>query len=108
MNFVKAMNREWQVFKYLREKVPRLSDAKIKVHKICQLAKNTAYELILEGREEEAWEALKGIIHGFLGNKRDDNNTQLMTALLQKYDQLKRNISLKIYFLHSHLNLFST
>ena len=33
MNFVKAMNREWQAFKYLREKVPRLSDAKIKVPK---------------------------------------------------------------------------
>ena len=29
-NFVKALNREGQAFKYLREKFPRLSDAKVK------------------------------------------------------------------------------
>jgi len=32
-------------------------------------------DLVLEGREKEAWEALRGVIHGILGNKRDDNYT---------------------------------
>ncbi|KAJ4442405.1 hypothetical protein ANN_03991 [Periplaneta americana] len=37
---------------------------------------------------------------------RDDNYTQLMTVLLQKYHQLGCNMSLKIHFLHSHLDFF--
>ena len=79
---------------------------KIKVPKFCQLAENPAFDLILEGREKEAWEALKGVIHGFLGNKREDNYTQLITRLLQKYHQLKCKMSLKIHFLYSHLDFF--
>jgi hypothetical protein len=29
----------------------------------------------LEGRDKEGWEALKGVLRGFLGNKRDVNYT---------------------------------
>ena len=42
----------------------------------------------------------------FLGNKRDDNYTHLVTVLLQKYHNLACNMSLKIHFLHSHLDFF--
>ena len=110
-NFVKGMNQEGQAFKYLRDKFPRLSDAKVKEGifvgpQIRQLVKDPAFDRVLEGKEKEAWEALKGVIHGFLGNKRDDNYTQLVTVLLEKYHQLGCNMSLKIHFLHSHLDFF--
>ena len=73
-NFVKGMNQEGQAFKYLRDKFPRLSDAKVKEGifvgpQIRQLVKDPAFDRVLEGKEKEAWEALKGVIHGFLGNK---------------------------------------
>ena len=110
-NFVKGMNREGQAFKYLREKFSRLSDAKVKEGifvgpQIRQLVKDPAFDLVLKGKEKEAWEALKRVMHGFLGNKRDDNYTQLVTVLLQKYHQLGCNMSLKIHFLHSHFDFF--
>ena len=109
-NFVKAMNREWQAFKYFRENFSRLSDAKIKEDifdgpQIRQLAKDPAFDLVLETRKKGAWEAIKEVIHGFFWNKRD-NYTQLMTSLLQKYCQFRCNMSLKIHFLHSHLDFF--
>ncbi|KAJ4428633.1 hypothetical protein ANN_24678 [Periplaneta americana] len=65
-----------------------------------------AFDQVLDGKGKEVWEAFKGVIHGFLGNKRDDNYTQLVTVLLQKYHQLGCNMSLKINFLHSHLDFF--
>ena len=34
---------------------------------------NPAFNTVLEGAEKEVWEALKNVIHGFLGNKREDN-----------------------------------
>lgn len=37
------------------------------------------FDFVLEGRENEEWEALKRVIHGFLWNKRDDNYTQFIT-----------------------------
>ena len=60
----------------------------------------------MEGKEKEAWEAFKGVVRGFLGNKRDDNHTHLVTVLLQKYHNLGCNMSLKIHFLDSHLDFF--
>ena len=91
-NFVKAMNREGQAFKYLREKFPYLPDSKIKEGivgpQIRQLVKDPTFDLVLEGREKEAWGTLKRVIHAFLGNKRDDNYTQLITTFLQEYHQL--------------------
>jgi hypothetical protein len=39
-----------------------------------------------------------------LGNRRAHNYEELVNNLLQSYQKLGRNMSLKIHFLHSHLN----
>ncbi|KAJ4447665.1 hypothetical protein ANN_09672 [Periplaneta americana] len=106
-----SMNQEGQAFKYVREKFSKLSDAKVKEGifvwpLIRELLKDPAFDQVLAGKGKEVWEAFKGVIHGFLGNKRDDNYTQLVTVLLQKYHQLGCKMSLKIHFLHSHLDFF--
>lgn len=110
-NFVKAMNQKGEAFKYLRGKFPGLSDAKVKEGifigpQIRLLLNDGKFDNVLEGKETTAWKALKGVIHGFLGNRRDENHVQLVTVLLQKYKQLRCNMSLKIHFLHSHLDFF--
>ncbi|KAJ4442913.1 hypothetical protein ANN_04507 [Periplaneta americana] len=101
--FVIGMNQEGQAFKYVREKFPKLSDAKVKEsifvgQQIRELVKDPAFDQVLAGNGKEVWEAFKGVIHGFLGNKRDDNYTQLVTMLLQKYRQLACKMSLKSIF----------
>lgn len=63
---------------------------------------NLAFDLVLAGREKEAWEDFNEVIYGFLGNKLDDNYTQLITTFLQKCRHLSKNV--KIHFLHSDLD----
>ncbi|ESO10180.1 hypothetical protein HELRODRAFT_168052 [Helobdella robusta] len=72
-----------------------------------ELVKDPAFDEVLKGQKKETWESFKGVICGFLGNRRDDNYIQLVTVFLQKCHQLRCNMSLKIHFLHSHLDFFS-
>ncbi|ESN93145.1 hypothetical protein HELRODRAFT_181252 [Helobdella robusta] len=80
-----------------------LLQSDVKIH---ELVKDPAFDEVLKGQEKETWESLKGVICGFLGHRRDDNYIQLLTVLLQKCHQLRRNMSLKIHFLNSHLDFF--
>ena len=89
-NFVKGMNKEGQALRYLRNKFPKISDAKVKkgifvAPQIRQLMKDPAFDEVLKGQEKETCEAFKEVICGFLDNKRDDNYIQLVTVLLQEY-----------------------
>ncbi|GFW59350.1 exportin-7 [Trichonephila clavipes] len=63
--FVKALDKEGECFKYLCEQFP-----------------------------------------SFLGNKKDPNYKALVAELLQNYKILGCNISVKVHFLHSHLDYF--
>ena len=104
---VKAMNQEKAAFAYLREKFSRLSEAKLKESifigpKIRDLIKDK----LLQGDEKAAWDSFKLVVKGFWGNRRDQNYEELVNNLLQSYQKLGCNISLKIHFLHSHLDFF--
>ena len=105
------MDQEGEAFKYLRLKFPRLSDAKIKEGifvgpQIREICKDANFDQILKGKEKAACEAFKGVVHGFLGNRRENTYPQLVKELLEKYRALGCNMSLKIHFLHSHLDFF--
>lgn len=108
---MKALNKDGPAFKYLRSKFPRISDAKIKEGifigpQIREILKDQNFDSVLQGFEKEAWKSFRAVVHGFLGNKRNENYVELVNNLLQKYQQLGCNMSLKIHFLHSHLDFF--
>ena len=48
----------------------------------------------------------KFVVKGFLGNRRALNYEELVNNLLQRYQKLGCNMSLKIHFLQSHLDFF--
>ncbi|KAJ4435952.1 hypothetical protein ANN_18575 [Periplaneta americana] len=57
--------------------------------------------------ERIAWRAFKNVCSNFLGHSRAENYIELVVeTMLSAYDKMKCNISLKIYFLHSHLDFF--
>uniref|UniRef100_A0A8D8XHA7 Uncharacterized protein n=1 Tax=Cacopsylla melanoneura TaxID=428564 RepID=A0A8D8XHA7_9HEMI len=56
--------------------------------------------------EKAAWGSFKEICANFLGNQRADNYRDIVENLLLNYKSLKCNMSLKINFLHSHLDFF--
>lgn len=91
-----------QAFKYLRPKLPRLTDIKIK-HvfidlEIRNLFREHCIDRLPQGGKKAAWESFKSI-STFWGNK------ELESELLSSCDKLGCNMSLKITVLHAHLDI---
>jgi len=108
-NSVKAMNQEEAAFTYLWETFPRLSEAKLKEGifigpQIRELIKDEFFDTLLQGDEKAAWDSFKFVVRGILGNRRAQNYEELVNNFLQSYHKLGCNMSLKIHFLHSHLD----
>ncbi|GFX12468.1 uncharacterized protein TNCV_1697431 [Trichonephila clavipes] len=109
--FVKALDKEGECFKYLCEQFPGLSDAKLKEGSfvgpdIRKLLKDETFVTKMEMKEKNAWNSFKLIVTGFLGNKKDPNGKALVAGLLQNYKILGCNLCVKVHFLHSHLDYF--
>ncbi|GFO21298.1 hypothetical protein PoB_004780300 [Plakobranchus ocellatus] len=110
-NSVKALNKDGQVFLYLRQKFPTLSDAKVKEGifigpQIKAMLKDEMFLTKMTPVESEAWNAFKTICENFLGNKKDPNYKELVSNLLSSYQHLGARMSLKIHFLHNQLDFF--
>ena len=110
-NFVKAMNKDGKGFKYLTEKFSYVSDAKINEGifvgpQIRELVKDSHFDELLDDVELRTWTALKAVIENFLGNSIALNYVELVQTLLDAFHHMKCNMSLKVHFLHSHLDFF--
>jgi len=69
-NSVKAMNQEEAAFTYLREKFPRLSEAKLKEgisfgSQIWDLIKDEYFDKLPQGDEKAVWDRFKFVLKGF-------------------------------------------
>lgn len=111
-NFVKAMDKEGEGFMYLKQKFPHLSDAKIKEGifvgpQIRHLLKDLTFEAKLNTTEKKAWIAFREVCAKFLGNEKSRDYRKIVQELLTSYKTLGCNMSLKIHFLHSHLDFFA-
>jgi hypothetical protein len=81
-NFVKAMNQEEAAFSFLWEKVPRVSEAKLKEGiffgpQIRDIIKDEYFDKLFQGDEKAAWDSFKFVVKGFLGNRRAQNMRSL-------------------------------
>jgi hypothetical protein len=95
----------------LCQKFPRLSIEKIKAGvfigpEIRQLFRDPQFDLVLSDDEKAAWNALQNVAAGFLGNVKAVKFRKLVEDLISSYDKPSCNMSLKIQFLHSHLDSF--
>lgn len=110
-NFTKALDKEGEAFKYIQSKFPGISEAKLKEGifvgpDIKNLMQDSEFDGRLDGTEKRAWEALKQVCNGFLGCRKSENYKANVKELLDAYEALGARMSLKIHFLHSHLNFF--
>jgi hypothetical protein len=110
-NFVKAMDKQGSGFQYLKQNFPHVSDAKIKEGifvgtQIRELMNSNSFEDALSPAEQTAWKAFKAVSNGFLGRNKAPNFVELIDKLLETFYDLGCNMSLKIHFLHSHLDFF--
>jgi hypothetical protein len=88
-----------------------LSEAKIKEGifvglQIRKLTKDKTLDSILNEVELAIWTAFKDVCSNFLRNNNADNYQEIVERLLQSYEAMGCNMSLKIHFLHSRLDSF--
>lgn len=104
--FVKAIPKDGDCFKYLCKKFPGLSEAKLKEGifvgpDIRKLMKDKEFETSMTTREKEACVAFKDVVSKFLGNYKDPDYKPIVMNMLQIC-----SMSVKIHFLHSHVDFF--
>lgn len=69
--------------------------------------KDNHFLTALDEIELKAWESFKWFCENFLGNKRSLEFRNGVKCLLDSYAAMGCRISLKVYFLDSHLDLFA-
>ena len=109
-NFVKVLHKNGAAFQHL-SLFPGLSAAKLKEGifvglLIREVLKDTDFEELLNLKELRAWEEFKSVCSGFLGKTRVPDYQACIKKLLKSYEDMGCQMSLKIHFLHSHLNFF--
>ncbi|UYV60522.1 hypothetical protein LAZ67_1001408 [Cordylochernes scorpioides] len=110
-NFVKAMDRNASGFAYLKQKISSISEAKIKEGifvgpQIRELQQDGNFQNSLNKVEAAAWNSFRNVCKNFLGSVKVENYRDIVNDLLLSYKALGCNMSLKIHFLHSHLDFF--
>ena len=109
--FVKSLKPTSPVFCYIRQMFPSIPEAKVKggIFAGPQIRRMLASEE-LEGQmsdlERNAWQAFGMIVEGFLGKHQRDDYAMLVSNLIKSYEKLGCRMSLKLHFLHSHLDFF--
>ena len=73
---------------------------------ILDLIKDEYFDKLFQGDEKAACDSFKFVVKVFWRNRRAQNNEELVNNLLQIYQKLDCNMSLKIHSLHSHWDFF--
>ena len=110
-NLEKALHKNGGAFQHLSTVIPCLSAAKLKEvifvgPQIQEELNDADFDVLLNLKELKAWEAFKSVCSGFLGNTRLLDYQACIEKLLKSYEDMGCRMSLKIPFLHSHLNFF--
>lgn len=111
-NLVKAMAKSnSNGFQCIVKKFPKITAAKLREGifvgpQIRELLKDAAFEQTLTELEGKAWKDFRWLCENFLGNNKSPTYQDGVQRLLRSYQQLGCRMSLKIHFLHSHLDFF--
>lgn len=85
-NFVKSLAKDGEGFKYLSNKFPLVSDAKVQAGifvgpQIREFMSDTGFNEALTPRERRAWECFKLVVTGFLGNRKSDHYKERASSI---------------------------
>ena len=76
------------------------------VLKFRKMIKDPNFILFMNDMEANAWKAFVCVIINFLGNKKQDDYSILVSNLIKSFCSLGCNMGTKLHFLNSHLNKF--
>lgn len=109
--FVKALDTNESCFAYIGRIMPQISTEKLKAGifegpQIRQLIKDPAFVESMNEAERKAWLSFVEVVRNFLGNRKAENYVQLVYEMLNNFRNLGCNMSIKVHYLHSHLDGF--
>ena len=64
------------------------------------------FETSMVDIELNAWQSFAQVAKNFLGNYRAENFAELVNSMLTHFQVLVTNMSIKIHYLHTHLDNF--
>jgi len=76
------------------------------VHKYEKLSRTNISTSSFKATKRAVWDSYKFVVKVFVGNRRAQNDEELVNKLLHSYQKLGCNMSLKIYFLHSQMDFY--
>ena len=111
LHLMKAMKKDKPGFFYLKKILPGLNEAKLNEGvlngpQIRFILKDCNFNRTLNQNGKRAWNAFEVVSIGCLGNAKDPEYKKIIKELLIAYKALECNMSLKMHFLHSHLDFF--
>ena len=68
--------------------------------------RDNLFVLKMASVEKAAWESFVEVMENFLGNHKSDNYVQIVNNMLNNFEMLGCNMSVKVHFLHSHISYF--
>jgi len=109
--FVKALDKNGSCFAYIGKTMPQLSNEKIKAGifdgpQIRQLIKDPDFINSMNEIEQKAWNSFVSVVQNFLGKHKAENYVELVNEMLNNFRSLGCNMSIKVHYLHSHLDRF--
>lgn len=109
--YVKALDKTGSCFAFISQKFPGLSMEKLKAGifdgpQIRQLIKDKDFTNSMNNLESAAWKSFVKVVKHFLGNEKAKNYVELVQDLLNNFKNLGCNMSIKVHYLHSHLEKF--
>jgi len=109
--FVRALNKEGDCFKYISQSFPGISSEKLKAgildgSQIRKLIKDTNFAQCMDEVEASAWHSFVELTKKFLGNYKDECYQDIIQNCLDSFHSLGCNMSVKVHFLFSHLDKF--
>ena len=110
--FVKALEKDSDCFKYICMKFPGLTIEKLKAGifdgpQIRKLSNGSNFCNFMNPAKLNAWMAFRNVVKFFLGKTKAPNYKELVETLLASLHQLGANMGIKLHFLHSHLSRFA-
>ncbi|GBN94843.1 hypothetical protein AVEN_266157-1 [Araneus ventricosus] len=92
----------FQVSKTVRSQVERVFTGP----DIRKLLSDSLSSETMGDKEKEAWDSFKDVVHTFLGNTKDPLYKTIIQRMLAAYEAQGCQMSLKVHFLHSHIDCF--
>ena len=108
---VKSLDKDGECFKYICRSFPGLGIEKLKAGifdgpDIQKLMQCKSFILSMNPLESNAWRGFVEVIQNFLGNRRAANFEEVIQKMLDTYQRLGANMSIKVHFLHNHIERF--